>query len=142
MERITYKIPCLHHDPKEPRKTEAEILAEIKTWLKISHVFFVRIDGSPKIVNQKKNELAFIPSDHVGMPDLIAFRKGHFYGIEVKQKKWGKLSESQAKTLCNILEAGCKAAIVCSVEGIRRFLANEIAEEFCETHYGNVPVFY
>lgn len=58
-----------------------------------------------------------------GIPDIIACVDGRFYGFEVKTET-GKLTKLQEATIRKINEAGGSAAVVRSVDDVRRILSN------------------
>ena len=56
-----------------------------------------------------------------GIPDIICCYRGRFYGFEVKTET-GKPTELQKATIRKINRAGGTAAIVRSVDDVRRIL--------------------
>lgn len=56
-----------------------------------------------------------------GIPDIIACIEGHFYGFEVKTDT-GKPTKLQEATIRKINEAGGTAAVVRSVEEVKRII--------------------
>lgn len=57
----------------------------------------------------------------VGIPDIICCYRGRFYGFEVKTET-GRPTELQKATIRKINRAGGTAAIVRSVDDVRRIL--------------------
>lgn len=76
---------------------ESRVKAAVKRLLETSHVYF------------------FFPSangyGHVGIPDIIAAKNGHFIGIECKAGK-GKTTALQERELQKIRDAGGTALVV------------------------------
>ena len=58
-----------------------------------------------------------------GIPDIIACVDGRFFGFEVKTVD-GKPTKLQEATICRIRASGGTAAVVRSVEEVRRILAH------------------
>ena len=58
-----------------------------------------------------------------GIPDIICCYRGRFYGFEVKTET-GRPTELQKATIRKINRAGGTAAIVRSVDDVRRILEN------------------
>ena len=58
-----------------------------------------------------------------GLPDIIAGVDGRFYGFEVKTED-GKPTKLQEATIRRIRASGGTAAVVRSVEEVRRILAH------------------
>ena len=56
-----------------------------------------------------------------GIPDIIACINGHFFGFEVKTDD-GRPTKLQEATMRKINEAGGTAAVVRSVEDVRRII--------------------
>jgi len=59
-----------------------------------------------------------------GVPDLLVCYNGQFIALEVKRPQLGKLTDNQKQELAKISAAGGLAAVVTSVEDVKRLLTS------------------
>lgn len=87
--------------------SEASTVRAIKAYLDEIGAFHFKVHGSE--------------FQQAGLPDIIGSYQGRFFGFEVKNEK-GKATKLQLCTLAEIQGAGGIAAVVRSVDDVRRQL--------------------
>lgn len=88
---------------------ESTITASIQRWLRNQPEWFgFKVAGSG--------------SQMRGVPDIVGCWRGHFVGLEVKRPSVGRVSELQQHRLDQIRSAGGVAAVVYSVDDVKRLL--------------------
>ncbi|UOF77034.1 hypothetical protein [Caudoviricetes sp.] len=106
--------------PKKDGYTEAQLLADCKEYLRSQKLWFARIEGGGKIVSTALGK-QLVPSENVGLPDLIILKDGKFFAAELKISG-GYLSTKQKNILDLINLNGGKAEVVTSVDDLARLL--------------------
>src|SRR5215472_10590356 len=94
-----------------PRQPEGKLVAKIKALLATNGARPFKIQGSDESFQE------------VGIPDLLVCVVGRFVGMEVKQPG-EPLRAAQRVELCEIYKAGGVAAVVESVEQVRKLLSS------------------
>lgn len=102
---------------------ENEILSDCISYLKSRSVNFDRIQVQGQL--RWSSEVGTLtPSSMKGMADLQIVISGHAYFAEVK-RPGGKLTTVQKNWLEDKQRAGAHCAIVCSAEGLAKFIEKE-----------------
>lgn len=102
----------------KPKRNEHEIQLQILEFLRYNHFKVLRVN-SGAIRTERGNLLRF---GEVGAPDVIAWKNGITYCIEVKAPG-GKATPSQLEWLQDAREHGLTALIAYSVEDVITALA-------------------
>ena len=108
-------------------QTEAALLKEIRLYLQRQSFFSRRMESSGKIQHTRSGHAVMIPSDMTGCPDIMIINKGVLFLAEVKISG-GRLSQAQFSFLVDAQLSGAQCAIVCSLEGLVKFILFEQTE--------------
>lgn len=116
---------------------EADILRDCKKYLESrDDLCWRRMEGSGKYISGR-----FIASETKGFPDLLILNKGKLFLAELKVPG-NTISDSQVKFIFEFCTHGAICGVVCSLNGLKRFLTEEAQDNQITVDNNFVPIWY
>lgn len=129
--------------PQKDKRTEREVMQDIRKRLEQLDFFAIRLEGAGKLITDEYGRKQMIRSSSAGLPDYLVLGYGTIYAVEVKSpSRNAKLSYRQAKMLAAFLSRGLNAAVVFSVDGLERFLAHAISDSVIVLEDVEIPIYF
>lgn len=121
---------------------EKDILKECRDWLKKQDFFWVRLEGSGKLMNAGGSQF-MARSSMSGMPDLLILKDGSTFFIELK-RPGGHITDEQTELLAKARESGAIVAVASSLVGLQFVIQStaHLLESQTLVSPQCIPVFY